>query len=79
MNRYINRLKIVLAEQRKTNLWLAKELGKDPATVSKWCTNTAQPSLETLTEIAQCLKIDIRTLLHPNELKIKNTTENEQV
>ena len=79
MNRYINRLKIVLAEQRKTNLWLAKELGKDPATVSKWCTNTAQPSLETLTEIAQCLKIDIRTLLHPNELQIKNSNENEQV
>ena len=79
MNRYINRLKIVLAEQRKTNLWLAKELGKDPATVSKWCTNTAQPSLETLTEIAQCLKIDIRTLLHPNELQIKNANENEQV
>ena len=79
MRKCINRLKIVLAEQRKTNLWLTKELGKDPATVSKWCTNTARPSLETLTEIDQCLKIDIRTLLHPNELKIKNTTENEQV
>lgn len=79
MSKNINRLKVVLAEQRKTNLWLAKELGKDPATVSKWCTNTAQPSLETLTEIAQCLKIDVRTLLHPNELQIKNTTDDEQV
>lgn len=64
MGKYINRLKVVLAEQRKTNLWLAKELGKDPATVSKWCTNTAQPSLETLTAIAECLNVDIRSLLN---------------
>lgn len=64
MGKYINRLKVVLAEQRKTNLWLAKELGKDPATVSKWCTNTAQPSLETLTAIAECLNVDIRLLLN---------------
>ncbi|WP_300301679.1 helix-turn-helix transcriptional regulator [uncultured Muribaculum sp.] len=67
MGKCINRLKVVLAEQRKTNIWLARELGKDPATVSKWCTNTAQPSLETFYEIAECLKVDIRTLLNPNE------------
>lgn len=66
MGKYINRLKVVLAEQRKTNLWLARELGKDPATVSKWCTNTAQPSLETLTAIAECLNVDIRSLLNSN-------------
>ena len=58
----------MLAEQKKTNKWLAQQLGKDPATVSKWCTNTAQPSLETLSEIAQCLKVDVRTLLHSNFL-----------
>ena len=63
MKKQINRLKVVLAEQRKTNLWLARELGKDPATVSKWCTNTAQPSLETLSEIAMSLKVDIKDLL----------------
>lgn len=68
MGKDINRLKIVLAEQKKTNKWLAQQLGKDPATVSKWCTNTAQPSLETLSEIAQCLKVDVRTLLHSNFL-----------
>lgn len=67
MAKYINRLKVVLAEQRKTNLWLARELGKDPATVSKWCTNTAQPSLETLMAIADCLHVDVRTLINPNE------------
>ena len=44
----INRLKVVLAEKKRTNKWLAEQLGKDPATVSKWCTNTAQPGLETL-------------------------------
>ena len=64
MKKQINRLKVVLAEQRKTNLWLAREHGKDPATVSKWCTNTAQPSLETLNDIADCLSVDIRSLLN---------------
>ncbi len=75
MGKYINRLKVVLAEQRKTNLWLAKELGKDPATVSKWCTNTSQPSLETLTAIAECLNVDIRTLLNStNETMVAETS-----
>lgn len=73
MGKYINRLKVVLAEQRKTNIWLARELGKDPATVSKWCTNTAQPSLETLTDIAKCLNVDIRSLLNAtNEAAVAN-------
>lgn len=43
MNKDINRLKVVLAEKKRTNKWLAEELSKDPATVSKWCTNTLQP------------------------------------
>lgn len=68
MAKYLNRLKVVLAEQHKSNLWLARELGKDPATVSKWCTNSSQPSLETLSAIAECLRIDVRTLLNPTEL-----------
>ena len=59
----INRLKVVLAEQKRTNKWLAEEPGKDPASVSKWCTNASQPSLETLVEIAKCLKIDVKDLL----------------
>lgn len=68
MAKYINRLKVVLAEQRKTNLWLAEQLGKDPSTISKWCTNTVQPSLETLDEIATCLNVDIRTLLNASDI-----------
>jgi transcriptional regulator with XRE-family HTH domain len=53
----INRLKVVLAEKKRTNKWLAEQLGKDPATVSKWCTNTTQPSLETLFKIAKALEV----------------------
>ncbi|MGM9755302.1 MAG: helix-turn-helix transcriptional regulator [Parabacteroides sp.] len=59
----INRIKVVLVEQRRTNKWLADTLGKDCTTVSKWCTNTAQPGLETLVKIAECLNVDARELL----------------
>lgn len=59
----INRIKVVLVEKKRTSKWLSKQLGKDPATISKWCTNSSQPSLETLSRIAQILEIDIRELL----------------
>ena len=62
-NKDINRLKVVLAEKKRTNKWLADALGKDPATVSKWCTNTMQPNLETLVEIAKVLEVDTKDLL----------------
>lgn len=60
----INRLKIILVEQAKTSKWLAKELGKSESTVSRWCTNEIQPSVETLAQIALLLKIDIKELLN---------------
>lgn len=63
MNKDINRLKVVLAEKKHTNKWLAEQLGKDPGTVSKWCTNTMQPNLETLVEIARVLEVDAKDLL----------------
>lgn len=59
----INRLKVVLAEKQRTNKLLAEQLDKDPATVSKWCTNTAQPGLETLVEIAKVIDVDVKDLL----------------
>ncbi len=65
----INRLKIVLAEQGRTNKWLAEKLEKNTATVSRWCTNEMQPSLETLVEIAETLKVDVRLLLHSTASK----------
>ena len=55
MAKDINRIKVVLAEKKRTGKWLAEMIGKDPATVSKWCTNSAQPGLETLLEIARVL------------------------
>uniref|UniRef100_UPI0040278CC6 helix-turn-helix transcriptional regulator n=1 Tax=Prevotella sp. TaxID=59823 RepID=UPI0040278CC6 len=65
MNKDINRLKVVLAEKKRTNKWLAEQLGKDPATVSKWCTNTLQPNVETMVEIAKHLQVEIQELFWP--------------
>ena len=59
----LNRLKAVLADSGKTNKWLAEQLGKDPVAISKWCTNTTQPDLQTLAKISELLKINIRELL----------------
>lgn len=64
----VNRLKVVLVEKEKTSKWLAETLGKDPATVSKWCTNTTQPSIETFLEIARLLEVDIKDLLVESEV-----------
>ena len=60
----LNRLKIVLVEQKRTGKWLAEQLGKDTSTVSKWCSNKIQPSLEVLTQIANVLEIDVRQLIN---------------
>lgn len=60
----LNRLKIVLVEKKRTAKWLAEELQKAPATVSKWCTNTSQPSLETLHDIAKILDVEMKDLLN---------------
>lgn len=62
-NKDLNRIKVVLADKKRTNKWLAEQLGKDPATISKWCTNSAQPNLENLMEIAKCLEVDVNELL----------------
>lgn len=58
----INRIKVVLVEKKRTSKWLSEQLHKDPATVSKWCTNSAQPSLGTLLEVAKVLGVNIRDL-----------------
>ena len=65
MDKDINRIKVVLVEHKKTNKWLAQQLGKDPATISKWCTNSSQPSVETLMQIARYLDVEVHELLHP--------------
>lgn len=62
-NKAINRLKAVLAEQGKTNKWLAEKLDKNETTISRWCTNEVQPSMENLVEIAKLLGVDARELI----------------
>ena len=62
----LNRLKVVLVEKKRTGRWLAEQLGKDPATVSKWCTNSVQPDLQTLSRISELLEVNIRDLLVAN-------------
>ena len=59
----LNRIKVMLAEKKRSNKWLAEQLGKDPATVSKWCTNTSQPTLETLLKLAELLEVNYTELV----------------
>ena len=62
-NKDLNRIKVMLAEKKRTNKWLAEQLGVTPATVSKWCTNTSQPDLQTLARIAELLGCEKRELI----------------
>lgn len=62
-NQDLNRIKVMLAEKKKTNKWLAEQLNVNPATVSKWCTNASQPSLESLVKIAELLDVNYTDLL----------------
>lgn len=63
----LNRIKAVLAEQDKSGRWLAGQLGKGENTISRWCSNKIQPSLEQLSKIAEVLHVDTRSLICPNE------------
>lgn len=64
----INRIKVVLVEKQRTSKWLAEQLGKSENTISKWCSNKVQPSLESLIEIARILDVDVRELIVPTKL-----------
>ena len=63
----LNRIKVVLVEKKRTNKWLAEQMKKDAATVSKWCTNSNQPDLATLFQIAQLLDVDVRELINKSK------------
>lgn len=60
----VNRLKVVLVEHNRTGKWLAEQIGKDPSTISKWCSNTTQPPLDILINIAKLLEVDIKELIN---------------
>lgn len=64
----LNRIKVVLVEHKKTGKWLAEQLGVSATTTSRWCSNAAQPDLNTLDRIARLLKIDRRELINPSEM-----------
>jgi transcriptional regulator with XRE-family HTH domain len=63
----INRIKVILAEKDKTSRWLAEQLSKSEVTVSRWCTNEVQPSMDTFLEIAQLLDVDIKELINSSK------------
>ncbi len=73
MMKDINRIKVVLVEKKRTSKWLSEQLGKDPTTISKWCTNTSQPDLVTLTKVASLLDVDVRQLIN----KTKSNTADD--
>ena len=64
-SKHLNRIKVVLAEKDKSNKWLAEQLGKDQATISKWVTNTTQPNLEMLLQIAKVLEVHVNDSVRP--------------
>ncbi|MCQ2145927.1 MAG: helix-turn-helix domain-containing protein [Bacteroidales bacterium] len=71
MDNRLNKIKVVLAEQGRTNKWLAEKIGRDPATVSKWCTNTTQPPLDAFVAIAKCLDVKMEELIRETEIENK--------
>lgn len=81
----VNRLKIVLAEEQKSNKWLAEQLGKDQATISKWVTNSSQPDLKNLLRIAKTLNVDVARLLNADvlnedqQVKLQSATSDNMV
>lgn len=74
-NKNLNRIKVVLAEKNLQNKWLAEQIGRDQATVSKWVTNSAQPNLETLIKIAQVLKVEIGELVRTNDSVVEDNNQ----
>ena len=77
-NKDLNRLKVILAERKKSNLWLSRQLGCAPTTVSKWCTNSSQPPLESLMKITRLLGVDFKDLVRYEELDKKEEKVDSQ-
>lgn len=68
-NKKLNRIKVMLAKKNRTNKWLAEQLGKDQTTISKWCTNSSQPDLESLMKVAKLLDVELTDLVRFEEIK----------
>lgn len=72
MEKDINRIKAVLADKKKSNKWLCEQLGVAPTTVSKWCTNSCQPPIETFIRIARLLDVDINDLIRFKDFRVEH-------
>ena len=77
-NKDINRIKVVLVDKKKTNKWLAEQLGKDQTTISKWCTNTSQPDLGSLMKIAKLLGVELSELVRFEQIQADEIDNNIQ-
>lgn len=71
MDKDINRIKVVLAERKRTNKWLAEQLGCAPTTISKWCTNDCKPTMETYLRIAELLDVELTELIRTKKSQTK--------
>lgn len=69
VHKNLNRLKVILAEKNLTNKWLAEQMGRDQATISKWVTNASQPNLEMMIKLSKVLKVDMNELVRPDEVE----------
>ena len=65
----LNRIKVVLAEKDRTGRWMEEKVGKSNCTVSKWCSNVAQPDLQTLDKVAIALEVNVKDLLNDTEIQ----------
>lgn len=72
MEKDLNRIKAVLADKKKSNKWLCEQLGVAPTTVSKWCTNSCQPPMETFIKISKLLDVDLKDLIRFEEVNISS-------
>ena len=77
-NKDLNRLKVILAERKKSNLWLSRQMGCATTTVSKWCTNSSQPPLELLMKITRLLDVEFKDLVRYEELDKKEEKVDSQ-
>ena len=80
-NKDISRIKVVLVDKKKTNKWLAEQLGKDQTTISKWCTNTSQPNIDSLMKIAKLLGVEHAELVRFEQIQaneIENNKDKEE-
>ena len=78
-NKDISRIKVVLVDKKKTNKWLAEQLGKDQTTISKWCTNTSQPNIDSLMKIAKLLGVKHSELVRFEQIQANEIEKNKDI